>query len=95
MDAEKQRVIEAIINTFETGVPTGDYGAVTILRDGAGISYGRSQATDKADTLDTIVYRYIDMKGPLAAQLRPYLDELKADGTASVDPANPPSGAAT
>lgn len=90
MNAEKQRVIEAIINTFETGVPAGDYSAVTILRDGAGISYGRSQATDRADNLDTIVYRYIDRKGPLGEALRPFLDELEADGTARVDPAHPP-----
>ncbi len=90
MHAEKIRVIKAIVNTFETGRPEGDYSAVTILRDGAGISYGRSQATDRADNLDTIVYRYIDMKGSLGEALRPYLDELEADGTAAVNPANPP-----
>lgn len=90
MNLEQKRIIQAIVNTFETGVPEGGYDAVTILRDGAGISYGRSQATDGGDNLDHIVYRYFDLGGRYSEELRAFVDELEADATTTVDPANPP-----
>jgi hypothetical protein len=35
----------AIVNIFETGKPFGEFAAVAVLNDGAGISYGISQFT--------------------------------------------------
>ena len=53
---DAERIIKMIVNTFETGEPEGNYGLAVLLQDGAGISYGRSQATDRGGNLDAIVY---------------------------------------
>lgn len=90
IDPGKVSLIKKIISVFETGKTSGNYGTVTILEDGAGISYGIAQATDKAGTLDTIVMRYIDLGGLFAKALEPYLDALEHDLTSTVDPNHPP-----
>jgi len=89
--AEQKEVIDAVLSIFETGkVPSPDaYSAVTVLRDGAGISYGKHQATDRSDSLDRIVMTYIDRGGLYAAELAPYVEKLDKDMTA-VDPSNLP-----
>ena len=89
MGSEADRIAKAIVHVFETGTAKPDYGACSILSDGAGISYGASQATDKADSLDTIVFSYIDKGGRLGEKLRPYLDGLDLDDSAKVDPNAP------
>lgn len=90
MSYEAKRRIQAIINVFETGVPEGDYSAVTILEDNAGISYGRSQSTDGSDTLDAIVFKYLDLGGKFSADFQRYMDLLTSDATTKVDPDNIP-----
>ena len=46
----QKKVIERIINVFETGTVGGDYGAISIYKDGPHkirqITYGRSQTTE-------------------------------------------------
>jgi chitosanase len=81
-----KRVIHQIVSVFETGEPSGDYGACAVLPDGAGISYGLHQATDRADNLDEIVHRYIDRGGQYAEQLHGSVTRLDQDATAFVDP---------
>jgi chitosanase len=90
--ADKKKVIDEIISIFETGKVTSPaaYSACTILRDGAGISFGKHQATDKADSLDRIVLEYIDAGGVYAGQLQPFLPLLARDGSTAVDPSKPP-----
>jgi len=48
--APQKHAIDCIISIFETGrVPTAAaYATCTILPDGAGISYGKHQSTDRA-----------------------------------------------
>lgn len=88
---DAERMIKCIVNTFETGKPEGDYGLAVLLHDNAGITYGRSQATDGGGGLDAIVYRYLDLGGGAHGDaLRPYLERLDSDETAKVDPAKPP-----
>lgn len=91
LEQKSIETIKKIIEVFETGKVSSNYGVITILEDGAGISYGKSQATDKADTLDAIVFRYIDKQGMFANSLSKYVDELNADLTTTVDPKNPPA----
>ncbi len=88
--ADKTEIIKSIIEVYETGKISKNYGTTTILEDGAGISYGKSQATDKSNTLDAIVFRYIDKKGMYASALEKYLDELYSNLTTTVKPSNPP-----
>lgn len=92
MTTEQKRVINSIVSINETGkLPTpAAYSTVTVLTDGAGISYGIHQSTDRSDSLDAIVMRYIDLNGPLADRLKPYLPQLEADFSSKVDPKNPP-----
>ena len=84
-----KRAIQAIVSIFETGHSHGDPSAVAILPDGAGISYGMHQGTDRSDTLDEIVVRYLD-RGGSATALADYLPRLDRDETTTIDPRNPP-----
>ena len=53
----------AIVNIFETGKPYGEFGAVAVLNDGAGISYGISQFTHRSGSLAAVVERYLELDG--------------------------------
>ena len=74
--------IKSIVSVFETGKAEGDPAAVVVLPDGAGISFGLHQATDRAGSLDDIVRKYIDRRGIYAPQLAPFVDELERDASA-------------
>jgi hypothetical protein len=67
----KLTTAKQIIQTFETGKPagTGSTGARTILSDGAGLSYGSHQSTDRSDSSDAIVDEYIKLSGLHASLL--------------------------
>jgi chitosanase len=90
--AQKQTAMD-IVSVFETGSVEADYGAVAILKDGAGISYGKHQATDKGGTLDRILREYIAAvaSGPETAMLTAALPRLERNETAWMDPAAPAS----
>jgi len=92
---EQKHAIDCILSIFETGrVPTAaSYQTCTILRDGAGISYGKHQATDNAGSLDKIVQKYIAAGGKHAEALKPYVPRLAANETAKLNPAAPPDWA--
>jgi hypothetical protein len=53
----------AIVNIFETGRAFGDYSALAVLDDGAGISYGISQFTHKSGSLAAVIKRYFELGG--------------------------------
>ena len=91
----QKHAIDCILSVFETGkVPTpAAYQTCTILRDGAGISYGKHQATDNAGSLDKIVQKYIAAGGKHAEALKPYVPRLAANETAKLNPAAPPDWA--
>lgn len=79
----RKLVIEQMINLLETGKLV-DYSATEILPDGAGITYGRSSATDGGGKLDEIILDYIDRNGVFAADLARFLPLLARDGSRSV-----------
>lgn len=88
-----KKVIDAIVSIHETGKIPSDaaYSTVTVLKDGAGISYGKHQATDKSGSLDAVVMAYADHGGLLAPKLIPYLDELEKNLTTTLDAKNLPA----
>jgi len=88
---EQKRAIDCILAIFETGrVPTAtSYSTCTILRDGAGISYGKHQCTDKSGSLDLVVNMYIASAGVHAAELQKYLAYLAKNESTKVDPKGP------
>lgn len=53
----------AIVRIFETGKPLGNYSAVAVLNDGAGISYGASQFTHRSGSLRAVVDEYLRLGG--------------------------------
>jgi len=92
---EQKHVIDCILSIFETGrVPTtSSYSTCTILTDGAGISYGKHQATDRAGSLDKIVKQYIAEGGTHSAKLQPYVNQLGQNATANMTMATAPQWA--
>lgn len=91
VNADKKRIIQSILSVFETGKTEPDYGALVILDDGAGITYGKHQSTDRSGSLDQIVLRYIDRGGLFASALTPYVSKLAGNETVGADPKNPSS----
>lgn len=91
----QKKVIDSVLSIFETGrVPTPEsYQTCTILSDGAGISYGKHQATDRAGSLDKIVDLYIQRGGKHADELKQYTTRLSLNESAKVNPKNPPAWA--
>jgi hypothetical protein len=53
----------AIVSVFETGSAFGDFSAVAILNDGAGISYGFSQFTHRSGALAEVLEKYLELGG--------------------------------
>jgi chitosanase len=49
----------AIVHIFETSKPFGDYSAVAVLNDGAGISYGINQFTHRSGSLYAVIQAYL------------------------------------
>lgn len=78
----------AIVSCHETGRPVGNYSALVVLSDGAGISYGTHQATHRAGSLFKICKLYCDLStSQVAAQLRQFLTLLNNHSPASVNQA--------
>ncbi|MGD9563568.1 MAG: chitosanase [Pyrinomonadaceae bacterium] len=53
----------AVVNIFETGRPFGEYSALAVLNDGAGLSYGISQFTHRSGSLHSVVRQYLKSGG--------------------------------
>jgi chitosanase len=79
ISALQKKTIEAIINVFETGKPTGDYGAVTLLAGDSGhLTYGRSQTTLASGNLYLLLRNYTTApNGQYSSQIVPYLERLR------------------
>ncbi len=86
--SEQKYVINCVLAIFETGkIPTSAaYSTCTILSDGAGISYGKHQATDKSGSLDLVCKRYIKLNGIHAEALSGYLPQLSSNESTTVNP---------
>jgi chitosanase len=67
-DQDKLKAL-AIVNIFETSKPMGDYAAVTVLNDGAGISYGINQFTHRSGSLAAVVETYLNSGGRIGREV--------------------------
>lgn len=81
---EQKHVIDCVLSIFETGrIPSpSSYSTCSVLDDGAGISYGKHQCTDRAGSLDKVVERYIKKGGDYAEPLKTYLPQIAANESA-------------
>ncbi len=59
MKQEDSAKVMAIVSIFETGKPSGNYAALAVLNDGAGISYGFKQFTHRSGSLLQVVEKYL------------------------------------
>lgn len=76
--SERSKAIAlAIVKIFETSKPWGDYSAVAVLDDGAGISYGISQFTHKSGSLYAVVMRFFELGGIVPDAIDKVLPELR------------------
>lgn len=81
---QQKTVINKVLCIFETGrLPSKQsYSTCSILNDGAGISYGKHQCTDRAGSLDLVCKRYIELKGQHAPELSTYMIHLMSNESA-------------
>lgn len=75
----QKRLIERVINVFETGSPEGNYAAIVIFKDGPHnirqITYGRSQTTEYGN-LHELVKKYVHSDGLFSNDLAPFADQV-------------------
>jgi len=76
---DAKRIVQRVVNVFETGIPDGKYDALVIYKDGKEgsrqITYGRSQTTEQGN-LKTLLSLYVQQKGKYAETLKPYLEKV-------------------
>jgi chitosanase len=74
-----KRLVQRVVNVFETGTAEGRYDALVIYPDGKNgsrqITYGRSQTTEQGN-LKKLVMLYIQNGGVLRDKLFPFLDRI-------------------
>lgn len=87
----QKHAIDCVLSIFETGrIPTAaSYATCTILADGAGISYGKHQCTDRAGSLDLVVKRYIALGGQHSTALKAFEPVLAANQSTKEPPKGP------
>lgn len=72
--------IQSILNCTETGSIKGDYGNISIFKDGPGnirqITYGKSQTTEYG-LLKELIELYIKNKGIHSEEFKKYLDKIE------------------
>jgi len=74
-----KRLIERVVNVFETGRPEGKYDSLVVMADGKDksrqITYGRSQTTEQGN-LKKLLQMYVTNGGVFSAQLSAYIGRL-------------------
>lgn len=70
-------IANQITSLMEGGSTKGDYAALTIVRDGGIVSYGKHQSTLASGSLGDVVNAYLESsKSPTARSLREYLPRV-------------------
>lgn len=79
LTSSQKMTVNAIVNVFETGSVTGDYGNVTVIEKDTGhLTFGRSQTTLMSGNLASLIDKYCSNPGSQFGHLlQPYLDRLR------------------
>lgn len=79
LSAKHKRLIERVVNVFETGKPDGNYAAVAVFSDGPHdirqITYGRSQTTEYGN-LRELIRKYVAANGKYSRKLKPFAEKV-------------------
>ncbi len=75
----QKKILEKVVNVFETGSTSGNYGAIAIFSDGPNnirqITYGRSQTTEYGN-LRSLVQKYVSANGLFSKKLKPFAEKV-------------------
>lgn len=74
-DRDKKKAL-AIVHIFEASKPLGDYSAIGVMDDGAGISYGISQFTHGSGSLAAVLRRFEKLGGVFPPIVAEWYDEF-------------------
>jgi len=76
---QQKRIIEHVVNVFETGSTEGDYGAIATFEDGPDgvrqVTYGRSQTTEYGN-LKELLQMYVDNQGKFSGEFPSYIKQI-------------------
>ena len=79
LSPNQRRIVERVVNAFETGNADGDYAAISIYNDGPHdlrqITYGRSQTTEFGN-LRQLVHDYVAARGRYSESLARYANTV-------------------
>ncbi|NJM53710.1 MAG: chitosanase [Blastocatellia bacterium] len=79
LTANQKKILEKVVNVFETGSTIGNYGAISIYSDGPNdirqITYGRSQTTEYGN-LRALVQKYVAANGLYSKKLKPFAEKV-------------------
>lgn len=82
---QRERALR-LVRRFESGSADGDYTAVAVLNDGAGVSYGAFQFTHRSGLLAEVIERYLSLSGggKRSEYFRRILPTLRRRGPATI-----------
>jgi chitosanase len=79
LSSTQKKLLEKVVNVFETGSVAGNYGAISIYSDGPNdvrqITYGRSQTTEYGN-LRSLVQKYVAANGAYSKKLKPFAEKV-------------------
>jgi chitosanase len=79
LTAQQKRLIERVVNVFETGTVEGNYAAIAIFNDGPNnieqITYGRSQTTEYGNLM-ALIQQYAGTAGIYSKKLKPFVEKI-------------------
>jgi chitosanase len=79
LSLNQKKLCEKVVNVFETGSASGNYGAIAIYNDGPQgkkqLTYGRSQTTEYGN-LRLLLEKYVAANGMFSKALKPYLAKI-------------------
>lgn len=79
ISSQQKKIIEHIVNVFETGKIEGNYSAISRYDDEPGrirqVTYGRSQTTEYGN-LHELIALYVQSNGTYSAKFAPFVDKI-------------------
>ena len=79
LTTNQKKLLEKVVNVFETGSTAGNYSAIAIFSDGPNnirqITYGRSQTTEYGN-LRALLQKYVAANGLYSKKLKPFAEKV-------------------
>lgn len=76
MTFDQLKACKAIVSLYETGKLQGDYALLVVLKDRAGITFGKNQTTENSGGLFSLLEEYKSLNGTYVELFEPYMKKL-------------------